>query len=66
MRGTNLGKHFATTCMANELNDDMVSEVAKLLGHREEFYRVHYLHKTIDWEIVKIVRLLLAAQGIQE
>lgn len=66
LRGTNLRKHFATACMAKELNDDMVGEVAKFMGHREAVHREHYRHNTIDREIVKIAQLLLAAQGIEE
>ncbi|XP_037049773.1 uncharacterized protein LOC119084041 [Bradysia coprophila] len=63
LRGTNLRKHFATACMAKELNDDMVGEVAKFMGHRESVHRENYRHNTVDREIVKIVELLLAAQG---
>lgn len=66
LRGTNLRKHFATNCMAKELNDDMVGEVAKFLGHREAVHREHYRHNTLDREIVKIAQLLVAAQGIEE
>lgn len=66
LRGTNLRKHFATMCMALELNDDDVSEVAKFMGHAESVHRNHYRHNTIDREIVKIATLLEAAQGIEE
>ncbi len=66
LRGTNLRKHFATTCMAMELNDDMTGEVAKHLGHRETVHREQYRHNTIDREVVKIANLLEAALGIDE
>ncbi len=66
LRGTNLRKHFASECMAKELNDDMTGEVAKFLGHRESVHRENYRHNTIDREIVKIAQLLLAAQGIEQ
>lgn len=66
LRGTNLRKHFATFCMAMELNDDMTSEVAKFMGHAESVHREYYRCNTIDREVVKISKLLEAAQGIEE
>lgn len=66
LRGTNLRKHLATTCMAMELNDDMVSELAKFMGHAESVHREYYRHNTIDREVVKIANLLEAAQGIDQ
>lgn len=65
LRGTNLRKHFATACMAKELSDDMVSEVAKFMGHREDVHRQNYRINTIDREVVKIAKLLLSAGGIE-
>lgn len=66
LRGTNLRKHFASACMAKELDDAMVSEVAKFLGHRESVHREHYRHNTLDREVVKMVKLLKEAQGFDE
>lgn len=66
LRGTDLRKHLATFCMAMELNDDMTSEVAKFMGHEESVHREHYRLNTIDREVVKIAKLLEAAQGIEE
>lgn len=66
LRGTNLRKHLATTCMAMELSDDMVSELAKFMGHAESVHREYYRHNTIDREVVKIANLLEAAQGIDQ
>lgn len=66
LRGTNLRKHLATMGMTMELNDDMVAELAKFMGHAEKVHREHYRHNTIDREVVKIGKLLEAAQGFEE
>lgn len=66
LRATNLRKHLASSCMAMELNDDMVSEIAKFMGHAEDVHRKYYRHNTIDREVVKIAKLLEAAQGFEE
>lgn len=44
----------------------MTSEVAKFMGHAESVHREYYGCNTIDREVVKISKLLEAAQGIEE
>ncbi|KAG4070736.1 hypothetical protein HA402_011371 [Bradysia odoriphaga] len=63
LRGTNLRKHMATTCVSLELNDAMVSEVSKYMGHDEKIHRDTYRQNTIDREVVQIAQVLEAAVG---
>lgn len=63
LRGTNLRKHMATTCVSLELNDALVSEVADFMGHGEKIHREYYRQNTIDREVVQMANLLETAAG---
>lgn len=63
LRGTNLRKHMATTCVTLELNDALVSEVARYMGHDEQIHRDIYRHNPIDREVVQMANVLEAAAG---
>lgn len=61
--GTNLRKHLATICMSMDLNDSVVADLAKFMGHAEKVHRDYYRQNTIDREVVQMSRLLEAALG---
>lgn len=63
LRGTNLRKHMATTCVSLELSDAVVAEVAKFMGHAEKIHRDCYQQNTIEREVVQMSHLLEAAAG---
>lgn len=63
LRGTNMRKHIASLCIGLELNDALVAEVAKFMGHHEKIHRDFYRHNTIENEVVKMSNLLNIAQG---
>ncbi|XP_037028782.1 uncharacterized protein LOC119069014 [Bradysia coprophila] len=52
-----------TTCIALELNEALVGELAKFLGHDEKIHREHYRQNPIDREVVQVAQLLEKASG---
>lgn len=63
LRGTNLRKHMATTCVSLELNEALTAEVAQYMGHSEKIHRDRYRQNTIDREVVQMAQVLEAAAG---
>lgn len=63
LTGTNLRKQLATFCVSLELNDAEVADVADFMGHAEKVHRQYYRQNTIDRQVVKISKVLEAAQG---
>lgn len=46
-----------------ELNDSVVADLAKFMGHAEKVHREYYRQNNIDREVVQMSRLLEAALG---
>ncbi len=63
LRGTTLRKHMATTCISLELNDVLVSEVAKFMGHGDKIHHQYYRKNPLQNEIVQMSQVLEAALG---
>lgn len=63
INGTNLRKHLATVCVSMDLNDSVVADVAKFMGHAEKVHREYYRQNNIDREVVQMSRILEAALG---
>lgn len=63
LTGTKLRKHMATICVSMDLNDSVVADVAKFMGHAEKVHREYYRQNNIDREVVQMSRLLEAALG---
>lgn len=63
LRGTNLRKHMATTCLSLELSDALVAELAKFMGHAEKIHKECYQHNPIEREVVQMAQLLETAAG---
>lgn len=66
LRGTTLRKHMASVCIWKDLDDNTVSEVADFMGHEEKIHRLHYRRNPKVRRIVKMSKLLEAAQGNSE
>jgi len=58
LRGTNLRKHIATTCINLNLKDHEVSDLANFMGHDEKIHKNHYRHPILSREIFQVSKLL--------
>ncbi|XP_031333648.1 uncharacterized protein LOC116163696 [Photinus pyralis] len=63
LRGTALRKHFATTCVALELTDSEVSDVANFMGHHEKIHHKHYRLSIPANDILNMSKLLEKVMG---
>lgn len=63
LRGTQLRKHVATTCLLKNLDDQFTSDLAKFMGHSKEIHHDHYRVPVAHKEILGITKLLECAQG---
>lgn len=66
LRGTELRKQIATACVAMELSENEVSDVANFMGHADKVHKEIYRQPIISREIVKISKILEAAQGTED
>lgn len=66
LRGTELRKQIATACVTMELSENEVSDVANFLGHADKVHKEIYRQPIISREIVKISKILEAAQGTDD
>lgn len=66
LRGTKMRKHVASMCISMELTESAVSEVAEFMGHHDKVHYQYYRKMPIVREIVKMSKLLQAAQGDDE
>lgn len=63
LKATELRKHVATHCAANELSETDVVELARFLGHREHIHRDIYRQTILQTDVLKISRFLESALG---
>lgn len=63
LRGTTMRKHIATICVALDLNDGSVSQLANFMGHDDKIHRDFYRQNPLENEIVQIAQILEVAQG---
>ncbi|XP_066603873.1 uncharacterized protein [Prorops nasuta] len=66
LRGTTLRKHIATKCIALNLTDNEVGDLANFMGHAEAIHKSIYRQPVINREILRMSRLLEKAQGESE
>ncbi|KAG5863507.1 hypothetical protein JTB14_031458 [Gonioctena quinquepunctata] len=66
LRGTKLRKHIATACITLNLSENDISDLANFMGHRESIHKSFYRQPIVVREILKISKLLEAAQGVNE
>lgn len=62
LRGTELRKHIATTCMGLNLEEHEVRDLADFMGHNPEIHKNIYRQPLIGREL-RVSRFLEAAQG---
>lgn len=63
LRGTLLRKHVATVCMALNLSNNEVEDLANFMGHAKEIHLRHYRQPIAHRDILQVSRLLEKAQG---
>ena len=63
LRGTELRKHIATTCVELNLSEHTISDLANFMGHADKIHKEIYRQPIIQREIIGISKLLEAAQG---
>lgn len=64
LRGTLLRKHVATVCMALNLSNNEVEDLANFMGHAKEIHLRHYRQPVAHRDILQVSCLLEKAQGI--
>ncbi|XP_077277362.1 uncharacterized protein LOC143905683 [Temnothorax americanus] len=64
IRGTQLRKHIATTCIHYNLSENEISTLANFMGHADKIHLSHYRQPVIEKEILEISQYLEAAQGV--
>lgn len=63
LRGTQLRKYIATTCITLNLEEQQVSDLANFMGHAEKIHKDIYRQPLISRDILSMSRLLEKAQG---
>lgn len=63
LRGTQLRKHVATTCISLNLTEAEVSDLANFMGHGEAIHKNIYRQPILEKDIVNMSKLLETAQG---
>lgn len=63
LRGTELRKHIATTCITLNLSDNEVDDLANFMGHNEKIHKRHYRQSIPAMEIIRMTKFLQAALG---
>lgn len=63
LRGTELRKHIATTCLTLNLSEQEVDHVSDFMGHRKDIHKTFYRQPIVSREILRMSKLLEAAQG---
>ena len=66
LRGTQLRKHVATTCLKMDLTEQFTSDLANFMGHADNIHKAHYRMPVAHKEILGITKLLEVAQGCDE
>lgn len=63
LRGTELRKHIATTCITLNLSENEVDDLANFMGHHEKIHKRHYRQSIPAVEIIRMTKFLEAALG---
>lgn len=63
LRGTELRKHIATTCITLNLSENEVDDLANFMGHHEKIHKRHYRQSIPAIEIIRMTKFLEAALG---
>lgn len=63
LRGTELRKHIATTCITLNLSENEVDDLANFMGHHEKIHKRHYRQSIPAIEIIRMTKFLQAALG---
>lgn len=63
LRGTKLRKHIATKCIALNLEEQEVEDLANFMGHAEKIHKHIYRQPIISRDILRMSKLLEIAQG---
>ncbi|KAK2578258.1 hypothetical protein KPH14_012602 [Odynerus spinipes] len=66
LRGTKLRKHIATRCVALQLNENEITDLANFIGHDKAINKNVYRQSIPEMEILKMSKLLLIAQGDEQ
>ncbi|XP_037051789.1 uncharacterized protein LOC119085479 [Bradysia coprophila] len=66
LRGTKFRKHFATFCATKELNDNILTDVAKYLGHSLLIHKEIYRGNDLNREVARMSALFEEASGHNE
>lgn len=66
LRGTLLRKHVATVCIALNLSNNEIEDLANFMGHEKEIHLRHYRQPIAARDILKVSQLLEKAQGVDE
>lgn len=63
LRGTKCRKHLATALSRKKLNDSVISNVARFMGHTEQIHRAVYRQNDLLNEVIQMSEILEEAQG---
>lgn len=63
LRGTALRKHVATNCLALNISEQEVNELANFMGRAKDIHKNIYRQSILNTEIIRMSRLLEMAQG---
>ncbi|XP_050459357.1 uncharacterized protein LOC126855594 [Cataglyphis hispanica] len=63
LRGTELRKHIATTCITLNLSENEVDDLANFMGHHEKIHKRHYRQSIPAIEIIRMTKFLQLALG---
>ncbi len=63
LRATEMRKHMASMCIAMNLNDTVVSQVADFMGHRDNIHNDIYRINPFDNQVVQMSKVLTTALG---
>lgn len=63
LRGTELRKHIATTCITLNLSENEVDDLANFMGHHEKIHKRRYRQSIPALEIIRMTKFLEAALG---
>lgn len=66
LRGIQLRKHVATTCISLNLDENQVSDLANFMGHADKIHKEIYRQPILQTDIIKISQLIEMAQRTEK
>ncbi|XP_043266785.1 uncharacterized protein [Venturia canescens] len=66
LRGTSLRKHMATTCAAENVDENDIMDIANFMGHAEAIHSSHYRQSVVSRDVVGVAKFLRSAMGHNE